>query len=33
VITVYRTQLHKKPVDITPADVREQIQTILNLAK
>jgi 2-oxoglutarate ferredoxin oxidoreductase subunit delta len=33
VITVYRTHPHKKAVDITPADVREQIQTLLNPAK
>lgn len=29
VITVYRTQPKKKPVDITPTDIREQIRTLI----
>lgn len=33
VITVYRTHPKKKPVDITPADIREQIQVMLKPAK
>lgn len=33
VITVYRTHPHKKPVDITPQDVKEQLQSILKPAK
>ncbi len=33
VITVYRTHPKKKPVDITPEDIREQIQTLSNPAK
>ena len=28
VITVYRTHPAKKPVDITPADIRDQLQAI-----
>lgn len=30
VITVYRTQPKKKPVDITPTDIREQLQSIIS---
>lgn len=33
VITVYRTHPTKKPVDITPADIKEQLQTMVNAAK
>jgi len=33
VITVYRTHPKKKRVDITPADIKEQIQTIVNPGK
>lgn len=33
VITVYRTQPKKKPVDITPTDIREQIQSIISANK
>ena len=33
VITVYRTYPAKKPVDITPADIREQIQAMVKQAK
>lgn len=33
VITVYRTHPKKKPVDITPEDIREQLQTILSTSK
>jgi 2-oxoglutarate ferredoxin oxidoreductase subunit delta len=33
VITVYRTHPTKKPVDITPADIREQIQSMVKPAK
>ncbi len=29
VITVYRTHPKKKPVDITPADIREQLQSLI----
>jgi 2-oxoglutarate ferredoxin oxidoreductase subunit delta len=29
VITVYRTHPKKKPVDITPVDIREQLQTLV----
>lgn len=33
VITVYRTHPKKKPVDITPADIREQLLTKMNQVK
>lgn len=33
VITVYRTHPKKKPVDITPVDIRDQIQTMVNASK
>lgn len=33
VITVYRTHPIKKPVDITPPDIREQIQSMVKPAK
>jgi 2-oxoglutarate ferredoxin oxidoreductase subunit delta len=33
VITVYRTHPKKKPVDITPVDIREQLQTLVNTIK
>lgn len=33
VITVYRTHPTKKPVDITPVDIKEQLQTILKPSK
>jgi 2-oxoglutarate ferredoxin oxidoreductase subunit delta len=33
VITVYRTHPKKKPVDITPEDIREQIQLMVKPAK
>ncbi|MEP7127425.1 MAG: 4Fe-4S dicluster domain-containing protein [Chitinophagales bacterium] len=32
-ITVYRTHPKKKPVDITPPDIREQIRSIANISK
>jgi 2-oxoglutarate ferredoxin oxidoreductase subunit delta len=33
VITVYRTHPKKKPVDITPVDIKEQLQTIIKPSK
>lgn len=33
VITVYRTHPKKKPVDITPDNIREQIQSMVNPLK
>ena len=33
VITVYRTHPKKKPVDITPDNIREQIQSMVNPIK
>ncbi len=33
VITVYRTHPKKKPVDITPDNIREQIQSMVNPVK
>jgi 2-oxoglutarate ferredoxin oxidoreductase subunit delta len=33
VITVYRTHPKKRPVDITPGDIREQLQTLVNAIK
>ncbi|MDI1356157.1 MAG: ferredoxin family protein [bacterium] len=33
VITVYRTHPKKKPVDITPTDIREQLQSIVGPSK
>jgi 2-oxoglutarate ferredoxin oxidoreductase subunit delta len=33
VITVYRTHPKKKPVDITPENIREQLQTMVNASK
>ncbi len=33
VITVYRTHPKKKPVDITPENIREQLQSIMSPAK
>ncbi len=33
VITVYRTHPKKKPVDITPENIREQIQSMVNPVK
>jgi len=33
VITVYRTQPKKKPVDITPENIKEQIQTLVASSK
>jgi len=33
VITVYRTHPKKKPVDITPTDKREQLQSIITPSK
>lgn len=33
VITVYRTHPKKKPVDITPENIREQLQTMVNPLK
>ena len=33
VITVYRTHPKKKPVDITPVNIREQLQTLVNTIK
>lgn len=33
VITVYRTHPRKKPVDVTPDDIREQINKIVTPAK
>ena len=33
VITVYRTHPKKKPVDITPADIKEQLQSFVQPAK
>jgi 2-oxoglutarate ferredoxin oxidoreductase subunit delta len=33
VITVYRTHPAKKPVDITPADIREQLRSMINPSK
>lgn len=32
VITVYRTSPKKKPVDITPANIREELQSIIGTA-
>jgi 2-oxoglutarate ferredoxin oxidoreductase subunit delta len=32
-ITVYRTHPKKKPVDITPADIREQLKAIVTAEK
>ncbi len=32
-ITVYRTHPKKKPVDITPADVKEQLQSMVRSSK
>jgi 2-oxoglutarate ferredoxin oxidoreductase subunit delta len=33
VISVYRTQLKKKTVDITPEHIREQMQSMISLIK
>lgn len=33
VITVYRTHPKKKPVDITPADIKTQLQSLVQQAK
>lgn len=33
VITVYRTHPKKKPVDITPADIKEQLQSMISPSK
>ena len=33
VITVYRTHPKKKPVDITPENIREQLQSMANTSK
>jgi len=33
VITVYRTHPKKKPVDITPENIREQLQTMVSSPK
>jgi 2-oxoglutarate ferredoxin oxidoreductase subunit delta len=33
VITVYRTHPKKKPVDITPTDIREKLQSMVNTSK
>jgi|APCry1669189070_1035195.scaffolds.fasta_scaffold13225_2 2-oxoglutarate ferredoxin oxidoreductase subunit delta len=33
VITVYRTHPKKKPVDITPTDIKAQIQTMISSSK
>jgi 2-oxoglutarate ferredoxin oxidoreductase subunit delta len=33
VITVYRTHPKKKPVDITPENIKEQIQTLVTSSK
>ncbi len=33
VITVYRTHPKKKPVDVTPADIKEQIQLMAKPSK
>lgn len=30
VITVFRTAAKKKPADVTPADIREQLQSIIS---
>ena len=33
VITVYRTHPKKKPVDITPTDIKEQLQSMISPSK
>ncbi|MBK7562647.1 MAG: 4Fe-4S dicluster domain-containing protein [Chitinophagaceae bacterium] len=33
VITVYRTHPKKKPVDITPVNIKEQLQSLVNPSK
>ncbi|MBL0356022.1 MAG: 4Fe-4S dicluster domain-containing protein [Chitinophagaceae bacterium] len=33
VITVYRTHPKKKPVDITPTDIKEQLQSMIGPSK
>jgi 2-oxoglutarate ferredoxin oxidoreductase subunit delta len=33
VITVYRTHPNKKPVDITPVGIKEQLRTMINPSK
>jgi 2-oxoglutarate ferredoxin oxidoreductase subunit delta len=33
VITVYRTHPKKKPVDITPPDIKDQLQSMIGTAK